>query len=135
MTHEPDYYAILQVNSNADPEVIDAAYRKLAAKHHPDVSRRADATARMQQINEAHRVLSDRELRAAYDWRRSRNAPPEEPPVKVPPIWHQFRHYLLWFLGLFLLGEVFQRVGSRGVLILIIFGGVLFLLWKSKRVF
>jgi curved DNA-binding protein CbpA len=136
MTPEPDYYAILQVDPRADPDVIDAAYRKLAAKYHPDVNRRGDATARMQQLNEAHRTLSDPELRAAYDWRKSRNAPPpEEPPVKIPPFVRQFRNYLLWFLGLFLMGEAFQRVGSRGVLIVIILGGLAYLLWKSKKWF
>ena len=135
MTPEPDYYAILQVAPRADPEVIDAAYRKLAAKHHPDVNRRADATARMQQINEAHHTLSDPELRAAYDGRRSRAAPRKEPPIRLPGFWRQFWRLLLWFFALYLMGELFQRVGSRGVLIFIVFGGVLYLLWKSKRVF
>lgn len=136
MTHEPDYYAILQVSPNADPEVIDAAYRKLAAKHHPDVSRRSDATARMQQINEAHRVLSDSGQRAAYDSRRRRAAPETQgPPIRLPGAWHQFWRFLLWFFALFLVGEVFQRVGGQGVLIFIIFGGLLFLLWKSRQVF
>lgn len=136
MTHEPDFYAILQVAPNAEPEVIDAAFRKLAAKYHPDVDRRRDATARMQQINEAHRVLSDAELRAAYDWRRSHGASPkQEAPVKIPPFWQQFWRLLLWFFGLYLMGELFQRIGGRGVLVFIIFGGALYLLWKSKRVF
>jgi hypothetical protein len=136
MTHEPDYYAILQVDPKADPEVIDAAYRRLAAKYHPDVNRRADATARMQQINEAHRVLSDSELRTGYDGRRSRAAQPrKDPPIRLPGFWRQFWRLLLWFFALFLMGEVFQRVGGRGVLILIVFGGVLYLLWKSKRIF
>ena len=136
MTPEPDYYAILQVDPRADPDVIDAAYRRLAAKYHPDVNQRADATARMQRINEAHHTLSDPELRAAYDWRRSRAVPPpQKAPAKIPTFWRQFWRLLLWFFALYLMGELFQRVGSRGVLVILIFGLALYLLWKSKKVF
>jgi DnaJ-class molecular chaperone len=135
MTHELDYYAILQVNPNAEPEVVDAAYRKLAAKYHPDVSRRSDATARMQQINEAYRVLSDRERRADYDRRRRTGAESGGPRARIPDAGRQFARFLLWFFALFLLGETFQRLGGRGVLVLLVFGGVLLLLWWSRRVF
>ena len=67
MTTKLDYDGILQVHPNAEKEVIDAAYRKLAAKYHPDVSRRSDAIDRMKQINIAYEVLSDPDKRAAYD--------------------------------------------------------------------
>lgn len=62
-----DYYAVLQVSPDAEPEVIDAAYKKLAAKYHPDVSRDPRATERMVRINAAYEVLSTPALRAAYD--------------------------------------------------------------------
>lgn len=62
-----DYYRILGVPREATAEDIKKAFRRLARKYHPDVSKEADAEARMQEINEAHTVLSDAEKRAAYD--------------------------------------------------------------------
>lgn len=65
-----DHYRTLQVTRDADPKVIDRAYRALSMLHHPDVtgpSERDDATARMRELNEAYRVLGDPRLRAVYD--------------------------------------------------------------------
>jgi DnaJ-class molecular chaperone len=62
-----DYYKTLQVDPSADPEVITAAYRRLAVKYHPDTNRSPDATLRMQKINEAYRILSNPIERARYD--------------------------------------------------------------------
>ncbi len=65
-----DHYKTLQVARNAEPEVIEKAYKALSLKYHPDVvpeSRQAAATRKMQRINEAYRVLSDPALRARYD--------------------------------------------------------------------
>lgn len=62
-----DYYEILGVPRDATAEDIKKAFRKLARKYHPDVSREKDAEARMKDVNEAHAVLSDPEKRAAYD--------------------------------------------------------------------
>jgi len=62
---------------NADPEVIEAAYKRLAAKYHPDRNPAADATRRMQQLNDAFRVLKDPRLRATYDERLRRDAEEE----------------------------------------------------------
>ncbi len=59
-----DLYEVLQVHRHADLDVIRAAYRALARKHHPDFG--GDG-ARMVALNDAWRVLSDREARAAYD--------------------------------------------------------------------
>lgn len=61
------YYALLQVDPAAEPEVIESAYRRLARKYHPDVNPSPDALGRMRAINEAYRVLSQPALRAAYD--------------------------------------------------------------------
>ncbi|KAF1047785.1 DnaJ C-terminal domain-containing protein [Xylophilus sp.] len=62
-----DYYAILGVERQADADTVKKAYRRLARKYHPDVSKEADAATRMSEVNEAYAVLSDPEKRAAYD--------------------------------------------------------------------
>jgi hypothetical protein len=67
---DKDYYAILQVHLRAEPEVIEAAYRRLSRKYHPDVSGEADAGQRMRELNEAFEVLSDPARRRAYDRHR-----------------------------------------------------------------
>ncbi len=70
MAPRRDLYKILQVDPEAEPEVIQAAYRRLARKYHPDVadpSAAAQAAARMAEINEAWAVLGDTQRRTAYD--------------------------------------------------------------------
>lgn len=62
-----DYYEILQVHPLAEPEVIEAAYKKLAQKYHPDVSNNPVVAERMmKKINNAHDVLKDSEQRKKY---------------------------------------------------------------------
>ncbi len=62
-----DWYRILQVDSEADYDVIRAAHRVLAAKHHPD---KGGSLAAMSAINHAWTILSDRTDRAEYDRQR-----------------------------------------------------------------
>lgn len=59
-----DYYSILQVDKNAEPEVISFAYKALAKKNHPDMGGEAE---KMKLINEAYDVLSNPELKSEYD--------------------------------------------------------------------
>ena len=65
-----DHYRVLQVTREAEPVVIERAYKALCLRYHPDTApsdARASSTQRMQELNEAYRVLRDPKLRALYD--------------------------------------------------------------------
>src|SRR6478736_10375334 len=70
-----DPYKVLQVDSEAEDEVIQAAYRRLARKYHPDLAATPEAAARMSAINAAWELIGDPAARAAFD--RSRAAAPD----------------------------------------------------------
>jgi len=80
-----DYYQILGVPKDVPADALKKAFRKLARKYHPDVSKEADAEARMREVNEAYAVLSDPEKRVAYDQLGRGHAPGQD--FRPPPDW------------------------------------------------
>lgn len=81
-----DYYKIMGVKRDAAQDEIKRAYRKLARKFHPDVSKEPDAEKRFKEVGEAYEVLKDEEKRAAYDqlgatWKAGQE-------FKPPPGWN-----------------------------------------------
>lgn len=118
-----DYYKIMGLEKSADQAEIKRAYRKLARKYHPDVSKESDAEARFKEIGEAYEVLKDPEKRAAYDqlgsnWKAGQDFHP-------PPDWDagfEFRgggytegnasDYSDFFSSIF--GEGFRQASTGG---------------------
>ena len=107
---EESYYELLQVSENADQEIIQAAYRRVMLRHHPDRSNEPNAAEMTQRLNDAYSILSDPARKAQYDRERrgrtsssssgtgqtssrtSQNRPPPPPkPPKQPTEWSRRR--------------------------------------------
>lgn len=86
-----DYYQTLGVERNASADAIRKAYRKLAHKYHPDVSKVPDAKEKFQEVGEAYDTLKNPEKRAAYDQLGSGYQPGQD--FRPPPGWEtQYAH-------------------------------------------
>src|SRR6188508_1224694 len=79
-----DYYAALGVERGASADEIRKAYRRLAQKYHPDVSKEPKAEEKFKEVAEAYQTLKDPEKRAAYDALGRR---PQGEEFRPPPDW------------------------------------------------
>lgn len=82
-----DYYSLLGIPPEADAAAIKAAYRKLARRYHPDVSKEARAEEKFKEVAEAYEVLSDAAKRADYDQLRAYRARQGSRGFEPPPGW------------------------------------------------
>lgn len=80
-----DYYKVLGLEPGADDKAVKAAYRKLARKYHPDVSKEKDAENQFKEVAEAYEVLKSAEKRAEYD--ELRKYAQQGRPFEPPPGW------------------------------------------------
>ena len=104
-----DYYAALGVERAASDEDIKKAYRKLARKYHPDVSKEKNAEERFKEVAEAYQTLSDKDKRAAYD-QLGRHRPGED--FRPPPGWEtRYSHGGAEGVDL---GDLFEMFGGGG---------------------
>jgi len=82
-----DYYKIMGLSRNSTQDEVKRAYRKLARKYHPDVSKEKDAEAKFKELGEAYEVLQDPEKRAAYDKLGTKWKAGED--FRPPPNWDE----------------------------------------------
>ena len=109
-----DYYETLGIGRDASQEDVKRAYRRLARKYHPDVSKEADAETRFKEVGEAYEALKDPEKRAAYDrfgkdWKHGQEFRP-------PPGWErQFNFRSDGFSGASGFSDFFEALFGQGV--------------------
>ena len=106
-----DYYATLGVARTATADEIKSAYRKLARKYHPDVSKEAGAEEKFKEVAEAYETLKDPEKRTAYD-QLGRHDPGEQ--FRPPPGWEQSFGESSFSFDDIDLADLFAGIAGRG---------------------
>ncbi|HZD31058.1 MAG TPA: J domain-containing protein [Candidatus Angelobacter sp.] len=86
-----DYYSVLEISPAADTAEVNAAFRRLAWRYHPDRNPAPGATLQFQDINEAHQMLSDPVRRAEYDAKWNPHHPGHRNSVRTPMRPHAHR--------------------------------------------
>src|SRR5438874_530961 len=105
-----DYYKILGVERGASDEDIKKAYRRLARKYHPDVSKEPNAKEQFQEVSEAYETLRDKEKRAAFD-SLGTHRPGQD--FRPPPDWYErFGGNAGEDLGGIDLSDLFESLGA-----------------------
>ena len=108
-----DYYAILGVARDANAQAVKAAYRKLAQKYHPDVTKDPGGEEKFKEVAEAYQTLKDPEKRSAYDRLGSGYQPGQE--FRPPPDWEkQFGGDGGFSFDEVDLSDLFASFGGRG---------------------
>src|SRR3989338_1148573 len=85
-----DYYKVLGLEPGADDKAVKTAYRKLARKYHPDVSKEADAENKFKDVADLYEVMKSAEKRAEYD--ELRKYAEQGRPFEPPPGWQPQGH-------------------------------------------
>lgn len=136
-TSRDDYYAILQVSSDAQKEVIDAAYRKLAQMYHPDVNKSPDAEEKMKRINYAYEILSDPIKRAAYNAARHNSSYQGPYQGQKPQFKRGFLSIMATVAMILVIIVIAVRLGIRLAIIILVISAIIWVIYsllpKSRK--
>lgn len=151
-----DLYDVLQISPRAEPEVIEAAFRRLARKYHPDTTVESASSERMKALSHAYETLSDPTRRAAYDSTLSpartrgqrgvrASAPLESQDASTRPrsgrrrstlpTWERWVWIAIAIVALFLGARFFRLLAVNGPLTLVALTALVFVLWYAWRAY
>ena len=108
-----DYYKVLGVDEKASTDDIKKAYRRLARRYHPDVSKEKDAEQQFKEVGEAYEVLKDKDKRREYDQLKAMGAMNRDGQFSPPPGWESATHFYESDLGGGDFSDFFEAVFGR----------------------